>query len=420
MPTSNFTRQQRDTRRQRRAESREERRRTRQARRTVRGLEKLESCHTKHATSSRVRAWFEQQGALIERPWRPLAERLPAWLMNGGWLIVLVLVAILDNHFIVAESVSLQGESFQAGWTAWLWVAAVGTVIYALLIYAKLHPVGEAGEAHVAATSENESRRTRSAWRKAWLAAVGYSAIVLFISGLSWHYEQVAKAEMERTRKEIRETRALIASSNPVLAAPAATAAEPTEKALAPVAEGPEESPWQNAWEWVAGFLFGGIRPWILAGHFLLLLWPCNLTAYAEPVTYEQALNREEKHSRAKGRAARAVRPLVFTAHDQSEAGDTRLYDLIRGSLRPSTLTLLDELHNAPAAPVAPSAPEPVTPTPPPAPEHQAGPQNGPQPSEWSAPVQPPQPEPPTDPFEGTRMSGEKRREARKASAPTT
>lgn len=397
MPISLFTRRQRNTRRERRAQGREERRRKRQARRTVRGLEKLENCHTKHATSSRVRAWFEQQGAFVERQWRPLAERLPAWLMNGGWLLVLVLVAILDNHFVVAESVSLQGESFQAGWTAWIWVAGVGTVIYALLIYAKLHPVSEAGEAHVAAASENESRRTRSAWRKAWLAAVGYSAIVLFISGLSWHYEQAGKEQMERTRKEIRETRALIASSNPVLGAPATTAAEPTAKALAPVAEGPEDVSWKRAWEWVAGFLFGGIRPWILAGHFLLLLWPCNLTAYAESVTYEQALNREEKHSRAKGRAARAVRPLVFTAHDQREAGDARLYDLIRGSLRPSTLTLLDELHNEPAAPIAPM-PEP--PTPPPAP----APQNGPQPGTWSEPPPPhngPQAEPPLDPFEG-------------------
>lgn len=394
MPISNFTRQQRE-------ERRADRRRTRQARRTVRGLEKLENCHTKHATASKVRASFEQQGAMIEHMWRPIAERLPAWLMNGGWLLVLVLVAILDNHFIVAESVSLHGESFQAGWTAWLWVVAVGTVIYALLIYAKLHPVNEAAEAHIAAASENENRRTRSGWRKAWVAAVGYSAIVLFISGLSWHYEQLAKEEMERTRTEIRETRALIAASNPVLAAPAATASEPAEKTLPPMAEGPKESSWKHACAWIAGFLFGGIRPWILGGHFLLLLWPCNLTAYAEPVTYEQALCREEKHSRAKGRAARAVRPLVFAAHDQREAGDALLYDLIRGSLRPSTLTLLDELHNEPAAPIAPAAPTPEPPTPPPAPASQ----NGSQPGNWSEPPPPPhngsQLETLLDPFEG-------------------
>jgi hypothetical protein len=399
MPISVFTRRERNTRRERRTQRHEQYQRKRQARRTVRGLEKLENCHAKHATASRVRAWFEQQGAQIERQWRPLAERLPTTPMIGGFVLLLTLVFVLDNHFIVAESVSLQGESFQAGWTAWLWVAAVGTVIYALLFYAKMHPVSEAAEAHVAATSESESRRTRNAWRKAWLAAVGYSAIVLFISGLSWHYEQVAKAEMERTRKEIRDTRALLANNAPVLAGPAATAAGPTPNVLPSVAERPEELPWKHALEWIAGFLFGGVRPWILAGHFLLLLWPCNLTAFAEPVTYEQALNREDKHSRAKGRAARAVRPLVFAAHDQREAGDPLLYDLIRGSLRPSTLTLLDELHNEPAAPIALATPAPEPPTAPPAP----APKNGPQPGTWSEPQPPqngPQPEP-LDPFEG-------------------
>ncbi len=397
MPTSNFKRQQRDQSRQQRDAQREERRINRRARRTVRGLKKVENGRYQHATAAKVRATFERSGAQSVPPWRPLAERLPAWITNSVWILVLLLLLVLESRYIVADAVSLQGEDFQKGWSAWLWVAAVGAMLYATLLFAKLHPVSEAAEAHEAADSDEEDKRTRGAWRTACLAKIGYVGIVLFVSGLSWHHEQIAKAKQEQMQKDISDTKAMVASGSFALVEPAAKTAEPLDAALAPVGERPEESPWVRARDWLVGYLFGGIRPWILAGHFLLLLWPLNLSALAEPATYEQALRREEKYRRAESRAANAVRPLVFSAHEAHEAGDSRLYDRIRGSLKPSTITVLDTLWNEPAAPIAPAAPPaaPQGPTQPPTPEPPPAPQNGPQAGGRS------EPEPPLDPFEG-------------------
>lgn len=401
MPTSNFTRQQRQQRQQQRDAEREDRVIMRQARCAVSGLQKLEYRHELHVIASKVRASFERHNILAAPAWRPLAERLPAWLMNSSFVCVLLLLATLECYFIVAEAVSLQGESFQR-WTSWLWVMAVAAMLYASLLYAKLHPMHEAADAHEAAETERENRRTRNALRIAWLATIGYAATVLFVSGLSWHYEQVAKAEREQTRQEIHSVRELTAARNPIsLSEPVSKSAEPTATTLAPVAEAPEEFSWSHAWNWIAGYLFGGIRPWILAGHFLLLFWPVNLAAMAAPATYDQALLREYKCSRAKTRTANAVRPLIFAAHEAHEAGDSRLYNAIRGSLKPSTLAILDELWNEPAPPVASTTPPPAPegPAAPPAPEPPPAPQNGPQPGTWAATG--PQPEPSIDPFEG-------------------